>query len=74
MYAMSIQQLLMTEVAQQPEPLLREVLDYLNLLKAKAEKDRASSSAPRPGFGSVPGIEMAVDFDEPMEAFADYRP
>jgi hypothetical protein len=28
----------------------------------------------RPGFGSVPGIKLADDFDAPLEAFADYRP
>lgn len=71
---MSIQQLLITEVSQQPEPLLREVLDYVNLLKAKAEKDRGPSSAPRLGFGAVPGIKLAEDFDEPLAAFAYSHP
>ena len=37
---MSIQQLLITEVSQQPEPLLREVWHYLNFLKAKATDER----------------------------------
>jgi len=71
---MSIQQLLISEVSQQPEPLLREVWHYLNFLKSKAEEDSVSISAPRPGFGSVPGIELAEDFDAPLDAFADYRP
>lgn len=70
---MSIQQLLITEVSQQPEPLLREVLHYLNFLKSKAEEERVSISAPRPGFGSVPGIKLSEDFDAPLEGFADYR-
>jgi hypothetical protein len=30
--------------------------------------------AVRPGFGSVPGIELADDFDAPLPEFADYRP
>ncbi len=70
---MSIQQLLIAEVSQQPEPLLREVWHYLNFLKANAKEEPTASSAVRPGFGSVPGIELADDFDAPLEAFADYR-
>lgn len=71
---MSIQQLLITEVAQQPEPLLREVWHYLNFLKAKAKEESVPGTTVRPGFGSVPGIKLAEDFDAPLEAFADYRP
>lgn len=71
---MSIQQLLITEVSRQPEPLLRELWHYLNFLKAKAQEESAPSAAVRPGFGSVPGIKLADDFDAPLEAFADYRP
>lgn len=71
---MSIQQLLITEVSQQPEPLLREVWHYLNFLKAKAQEQTQTTSALRPGYGSVPGIKLAEDFDAPLEAFADYRP
>jgi len=74
---MSIQQLLITEVSQQPEPLLREVWHYLNFLKAQAKAETTAQSASsltlRPGFGSVPGIQLADDFDAPLEAFADYR-
>jgi Protein of unknown function (DUF2281) len=66
---MSIQQLLITEVAQQPEPLLREVWHYLNFLKAKAQEESSPSSTVRPGFGSVPGIQLAHDFDAPLESF-----
>ena len=71
---MSIQQLLITEVSRQPEPLLREVWHYLNFLKAKTEEESAVIPAVRPGFGSVPGIKLAEDFDAPLEVFADYRP
>jgi len=71
---MSIQQLLISEVSQQPEPLLREVLHYLHFLKAKAKAEQQDAPTPRPGFGSVPGIKLADDFDAPLEAFADYRP
>jgi hypothetical protein len=70
----SIQQRLITEVSQQPEPLLREVLHYLNFLKSQAADERGGASLPRPGFGAVPGIKLAEDFDAPLEAFADYRP
>lgn len=71
---MSIQQLIISEVSQQPEPLLREVWHYMNFLKAKAKEESAPSAAVRPGFGSVPGITLADDFDAPLAAFADYRP
>jgi hypothetical protein len=70
----SIQQLLISEVSQQPEPLLREVWHFLNFLKSKAAEDSVLASSPRPGFGSVPSIELAEDFDAPLDAFADYRP
>ena len=71
---MSIQQLIITEVSQQPEPLLREVWHYLSFLKAKAADEQPAHPAVRPGFGSVPGIELADDFDAPLAEFADYRP
>ncbi len=70
---MSIQQLLIAEVSQQPEPLLREVWHYLNFLKSKSRDESESAFPVRPGFGSVPGIQLAEDFDAPLEDFADYR-
>ncbi len=70
---MSIQQLLITEVSQQPEPLLREVWHYLNFLKAQAGEELTQGQTARPGFGSVPGIVLTEDFDEPLEDFAEYR-
>ena len=71
---MSIQQLLISEVSQQPEPLLREVWHYLSFLKAKAAAEKPAPPSVRPGFGSAPGIELAEDFDAPLDDFADYRP
>ncbi len=71
---MSIQQLLISEVSQQPEPLLREVWHYLSFLKSRAAVEEQTLPAVRPGFGSVPGIELAEDFDAPLDDFADYRP
>jgi hypothetical protein len=47
---MTIQQLIISEVAHQPEPVLRQ------------------------GYGSVPGIILAEDFDAPLADFADYLP
>jgi hypothetical protein len=70
---MSIRQLLITEVSEQQEPLLREVWHYLNFLKAQAEEEVTQSPTVRPGFGSVPGIVLVEDFDEPLEDFAEYR-
>lgn len=71
---MSIQQLLISEVSQQPEPLLREVWHYLNFLKSKVSDEATACPGVRPGFGSVPGIELADDFDAPLDAFPGYRP
>jgi Protein of unknown function (DUF2281) len=71
---MSIQQLIISEVSQQPEPLLREVWHYLSFLKSKASDRTADVTNVRPGCGSVPGIELADDFDPPLEAFSEYRP
>jgi hypothetical protein len=68
---MSIQQLLIAEVAQQPEPLLREVWHYLNFLKTTSDIGHTEKPSLRPGFGSVPGIQMADDFDAPFEAFVN---
>ena len=60
---MSIQQLLITEVSQQPEPLLREVWHYLNVLKAKAADEQQGHPKVRPGFASAnvrPGSVCAL--------------
>jgi Protein of unknown function (DUF2281) len=71
---MSIQQLIISEVSQQPEPLLREVWHYLSFLKTKATDATAAPGSIRPGFGTVPGIKLADDFDAPLDDFAAYRP
>jgi hypothetical protein len=71
---MSIQQLIIAEVARQPEPLLREVWHYLSFLKSNAKAAPQRGSSVRPGYGSVPGIALADDFDAPLDDFADYRP
>lgn len=71
---MSTQQLIINEVSQQPEPLLREVWHYLSFLKSQAANESRTNTAVRPGFGSVPGIQLADDFDAPLDDFASYRP
>jgi len=72
---MTIQQQLISEISHQPEPLLREVLHYLKFLETTTGP---SATAPQPaerqGFGSVPGILLADDFDGPLPDFAGYRP
>jgi len=67
---MSIQQLLITEVSQQPEPLPREVWHYLSFLKSRSDAGTSQQLSVRPGFGSVLGIELADDFDAPLDDFA----
>ena len=72
---MTIQQLIISEVAHQPEPVLRELWRYLKFLKSTAdEATPASQPVVRKGYGSVPGIVLADDFDAPLADFADYRP
>lgn len=68
---MSIRQLLISKVSRQPEPLRREVWHCLNLLKSKAGNEAPVSAGLPPGFGAVPGIELADDFVEPLDAFAE---
>ena len=70
---MTIQQLIISEVAHQPEPVLHELWHYLKILKSTAEKT-APEHVLRKGYGSVPGIVLADDFDAPLDDFADYRP
>lgn len=71
---MSIQQLLIAEVSRQPEPVLREMWNHLSALKEKGLEESMAGAGIRPGFGSVPGITLAEDFDAPLAAFSDYRP
>lgn len=73
---MTIQQLIISEVAHQPEPLLRELWHYLNFLKSATRDEAVPVAQPvvRKGYGSVPGIVIADDFDAPLAEFADYRP
>ena len=47
---------------------------YLNFLKTKGADEQTPQPGLRPGFGSVPGIELAADFDAALDDFADYRP
>ncbi len=68
---MTIQQLIISEVAHQPEPVLHELWDYLKQLKSKtAETASATKPVVRRGYGSVPGIVLADDFDAPLADFA----
>jgi hypothetical protein len=64
---MTLQQLIISEVANQPEPLLREVWHYLNFLKSMAKAENPTPQpAVRSGYGSAPGIVLADDFDAPL--------
>ncbi len=72
--AMTIQQLIIAEITNQPEPLLREVWNYVKFLKSTAGTENPGpQSSVRKGYGSVPGIVIADDFDAPLEEFTDYR-
>lgn len=72
---MSTQQLLISEITQQPDPLLREVLHYLKFLKAQSSAQPGPAlPSKRQGFGAVPGIVLADDFEAPLQEFAEYCP
>ena len=72
---MTFQQLIISEVANQPEPLLREVWHYLKFLESRMDgENEGPHPNMRKGYGSVPGIVLADDFDAPLVDFADYCP
>ncbi|WP_395746042.1 hypothetical protein [Prosthecobacter sp.] len=51
--------------------MLHELWDYLKQLKSKtAETASATKPVVRRGYGSVPGIVLADDFDAPLADFA----
>lgn len=53
-----------------PENLKKEVQEFVEFLQTKTKKD--SRKSPR-AFGSLKGkIQMAEDFDAPIEDFKDY--
>jgi hypothetical protein len=64
---MTLQQLIISEVANQPEPLLREVWHYLKFLKSMAQAETPPAQPTvRRGYGSAPGIVLADDFAAPL--------
>jgi hypothetical protein len=70
---MTIQQLIISEVANQPEPVLRKLWQYLTDIKSTSDM-AAPETVLRQGYGSVPGIVLSEDFDAPLADFADYMP
>jgi hypothetical protein len=53
-----------------PEDLKKEVQDFVEFLQTKTKRDSKRKSR---AFGSLKGkIQMAEDFDAPMEDFKDY--
>lgn len=61
-----------------PLHLQREVMDFTNFLVVQYQKQSTPISSENPrksNFGSAAGlIEMASDFDDPVEGFEAYMP
>lgn len=58
-----------------PDPLKKQVLDYIEFLLSREKKAPKVSEQPviKPGFGGAKGMfVMSPDFDEPLEDFNDY--
>lgn len=55
-----------------PESLKEEVIDFIDFLAEKKQKNKKDKEFKKPKFGSCKGMfEMAPDFDEPLEDFKD---
>lgn len=55
-----------------PEKLKQEVLDFMDFLLQKEEKNKNKKHMKTPKFGSAKGMfEMAPDFDEPLDDFKE---
>ncbi|MEM9164229.1 MAG: DUF2281 domain-containing protein [Cyanobacteria bacterium P01_F01_bin.4] len=72
---MTIHEITIDKIQQLPEPLVKlvnEFIDFLLVTNRKVEQS-AQEDQPRPRFGSAKGlIEIADDFDAPLEEFQDY--
>ena len=57
-----------------PEEARKEVVDFIDFLESKYAKAVKETENPKSNFGSAKGlIEMADDFDEPLEDFNEYQ-
>ncbi|MEL7144988.1 MAG: DUF2281 domain-containing protein [Bacteroidota bacterium] len=64
---------LYTRINSLPSNLQKEVRDFVEFLKHKLEKDKAENFNRSRVFGQLRGkIEIAPDFDEPLNDFKDY--
>lgn len=62
---------LYTQLESLPSDLKKEVLDFIDFLKSKMEKEPMPQKSRQ--FGILKGkITMASDFDEPLEDFKEY--
>lgn len=57
-----------------PESAKKEVADFIDFLESKYAKEQQETENSQSNFGSAKGlIEMAEDFDEPLEDFSEYQ-
>lgn len=57
-----------------PEVAKKEVEDFIDFPASKHSKKQKYTNVSKSNFGSVKGlIEMAYDFNEPLEEFKDYQ-
>lgn len=57
-----------------PKHARMEVADFIDFLESKYAKEQQEAENFQSNFGSAKGlIEMAEDFDEPLEDFNEYQ-
>ena len=65
------EQLLFKKLNNLPEHLKAEVLDFVEFLLAKQQKNQPQAAKPK--FGSAKGqFKMSDDFDAPLDDFKEY--
>jgi len=62
---------LLEKIKHLPKPYKEELIDFVEQLEKKANKNKQKKS--ERGFGSLKGVfKMSDDFDEPLEDFKEY--
>ncbi|MDN5202315.1 DUF2281 domain-containing protein [Fulvivirgaceae bacterium BMA10] len=64
---------LYTQINSLPEHLKKEVMDFVEFLKLKAEKSKKQNSKKERQFGVLKGkIKISSSFDAPLDDFNEY--
>ncbi|MEL6626029.1 MAG: DUF2281 domain-containing protein [Bacteroidota bacterium] len=64
-------QVILRKIHALPENLKGEIIDFIEFLTHKYDKNSSKKKSPR--YGSLKGtFQMSEDFDAPLEEFKDY--